>query len=87
LEHMFMVAALPKKPQLLMHRIGPSGCWQPASLCSITEYMSAHQTIIAILANINRGRRNKILIFRNKRHNRKICCANTAQTDFLNESG
>ncbi|MFS7953787.1 hypothetical protein Hanom_Chr07g00622631 [Helianthus anomalus] len=25
LEHMFMVAALPKNPQLLMHRMGPSG--------------------------------------------------------------
>ncbi|GAU51776.1 hypothetical protein TSUD_88480 [Trifolium subterraneum] len=25
LEHMFMVAALPKNPQLLMHNIGPSG--------------------------------------------------------------
>ncbi|KAJ6425843.1 hypothetical protein OIU84_026425 [Salix udensis] len=31
LEHMFMVAALPKKPQLLMQRIGPSGAWHPVS--------------------------------------------------------
>ncbi|KAJ6325981.1 hypothetical protein OIU78_013138, partial [Salix suchowensis] len=35
-EHMFMVAALPKKPQLLMHKIGRSGgAWHPVSSWSI----------------------------------------------------
>jgi hypothetical protein len=35
-EHMFIVAALPKKPQLLVHKIGPSGgAWHPVSSWSI----------------------------------------------------
>jgi hypothetical protein len=35
-EHMFIVAALPKKPQLLMHKIGRSGgAWHPVSSRSI----------------------------------------------------
>ncbi|KAJ6428065.1 hypothetical protein OIU84_023474 [Salix udensis] len=38
-EHMFIVAALPKKPQLLMHKIGPSGCaWHPVSSWSILAF-------------------------------------------------
>jgi hypothetical protein len=34
---MFIVAALPKKPQLLMQRMGPSGAWHPVSLCSMAS--------------------------------------------------
>jgi hypothetical protein len=31
LEHMYAVAALPKNPQLLIQRMGPSGVWHPVS--------------------------------------------------------
>jgi len=31
LEHMFIVVALPKNPQLLMQSMGPSGAWHPVS--------------------------------------------------------
>ncbi len=44
LEHMFMVAALPKNPQLLMQSIGASGgASHPVSLWSILEHFSARK--------------------------------------------
>lgn len=43
LEHMFMVAAVPKKPQLLMQRIGHSGAWHPVSSWSISNSPASQQ--------------------------------------------
>jgi len=49
-EHMFMVAALPKKPQLLTQRIGPSGAWQlvsfDESISSISSQLKANKAMI-----------------------------------------
>jgi len=40
---MFIVAALPKKPQLLVHSLGPSGgLWHPVLSWSISTFKISH---------------------------------------------
>lgn len=47
-EHMFIVAALPKNPQLFAQSLGASGgAWHPVSLCSIVQF-SCKYSISAI---------------------------------------
>nr|GMD85720.1 hypothetical protein TSUD_88480 [Ipomoea batatas] len=74
LEHIFMVAALPKKPQLLTQKIGPSEAWQPVSFeDSIMQYPATwkHTNFIHMLNTST----TKIIDSRNLR---KCTCGLTA---------